>query len=85
MSSFGDILISRPAGKEALLGAKAYIFEDIPTTATITLDFANVNVLAPSWADEFISGLKEIYTNTIEYINTSNPSVKASLKTVLDL
>lgn len=84
IASFGDVLISRPAGKEAFLGAKAYIFEDIPESATITLDFADVKVLAPSWADEFITGVKEMFSNTIEYINTSNPSVKATLKTVLE-
>ena len=26
MSSFGEVLISRPAGREAFLGASAYIF-----------------------------------------------------------
>jgi len=49
----------------------------------IILDFDSVKVLAPSWADEFITGIKSEYSNSIQYINTENPSVKASIKTIL--
>ena len=84
MSSFGEMLMSRPAGREAFLGASAYIFENIAENDTIVLDFAKVKVLAPSWADEFITGLKSKYKANIEYMNTENPSVRASLKTVLE-
>lgn len=83
MSSFSDVLLSRPSGKEAFLGAKAYIFKDIPSNEPIILDFSGIKVLTPSWVDEFITGIKASYTNRIEYINTSNPSVKSSLETVL--
>jgi len=82
VSNFGDILMSRPAGREAFMMAKAYIFREIKND-DIVLDFDNVKVLAPSWADEFITGIKSEYSNPIQYINTENPSVKASLKTVL--
>lgn len=84
MSSFGEMLMSRPAGREAFLGASAYLFSDIAENDTIILDFAKVKVLAPSWADEFISGLKNKYKVKLEYLNTTNPSVAASLKTVLE-
>jgi hypothetical protein len=84
VSNFGDILLSRPAGREAFLMAKAYVFNQLKTDEDITLDFDEIKVLAPSWADEFISGVKREYTNEIQYINTENPSVKASLKTVLE-
>ena len=83
ISDFGDVLVSRPAGKEAFLGARAYIFGEVPSTDTIVLDFTGVKVLTPSWVDEFISGIKGCYTNSIEFTNTTNPSVEASLKTVL--
>ena len=79
MSSFGEMLMSRPAGREAFLGASAYIFENLKENDTISLDFANVKVLAPSWADEFITGLKTKYKVNIEYLNTENASVSASL------
>jgi len=82
ISNFGDILISRPAGREAFLMAKAYVFKEINNNEII-LDFNDVKVLAPSWADEFITGIKTEYKNTLQYINTDNPSVKASLNIVL--
>ncbi len=75
--------MSRPAGKEAFLMAKAYVFNSLTKTEDITLDFENVKVLTPSWADEFITGLKNNYSNKITFLNTTNESVDASLKTVL--
>ena len=83
--NFGEILMSRPAGREAFLLAKAYVFKDINKTDAIILDFDGIKVLAPSWADEFISGIQSEYSNDIQYTNTENPSVKASLKTVLEV
>jgi hypothetical protein len=38
--------------------------------------------MTPSWLDEFITGIKSEFNNEIKYINTENPSVSASLKTV---
>jgi len=83
VSNFGDILMSRPAGREAFLMAKAYVFKDIKTGEIVVLDFDKVKVLAPSWADEFISGIQKDYGNEVQFINTENPSVKASLRTVM--
>ena len=83
INNFGDILMSRPAGREAFLMAKAYVFNELKENDEIILDFHGIKVLAPSWADEFISGIKSEYTNKLEYLNTENPSVKASLKTVI--
>lgn len=80
--NFGEVLMSRPAGREAFLFAKAYVLKEF-NNEEIILDFEGVKVLAPSWADEFIPGIKKQYTDNIQYINTDNPSVKASLKTVL--
>ena len=80
--NFGDVLLSRPAGREAFLMAKAYVFKEIKNNDDIILDFDKIKVLTPSWADEFISGIKAEYTNTVQYLNTENPSVKASLKTI---
>lgn len=83
IDKFGQVLMSRPAGKEAFLMAKSYILDSLKPSEVLSLDFANVKVLAPSWADEFITGLKANYKNKIEYLNTDNESVSASLKTVL--
>ena len=83
IKNFGDILMSRPAGREAFFMAKAYIFRELKKEEDLVLDFNDIKVLAPSWADEFIFGIKSEYPNNLQYINTENPSVKASLKTVL--
>ncbi|MDR0322471.1 MAG: STAS-like domain-containing protein [Treponema sp.] len=85
VSNFGDILMSRPAGREAFLMAKAYVFKGLKADETIILDFDGIKVLAPSWADEFVCGTKNEFTNTVQCINTENPSVKASLETVLEI
>jgi len=83
IKNFGDMLMSRPAGRDAFLMAKAYVLKETKENEEMLLDFDEVKVLAPSWADEFITGIKNEYSNTIQYINTENPSVKASLKAVL--
>lgn len=83
ISKFGEILVSRPAGKEAFLQAKAYIFNNLKEDDSIDLDFSNVKVLTPSWSDEFITGIKNNYKNKLNFLNTQNESVTASLKTVL--
>ena len=82
INNFGDILMSRPAGREAFLMAKAYVFKEIKENDDIILDFDGIKVLAPSWADEFITGLKKEYSNRVQYVNTENPSVKATLKVI---
>lgn len=84
ISKFGEILMSRPAGKDAFSMANAYIFSDLTSDEKIELDFAGVKVLTPSWADEFVTGIKKSFSNTIEFLNTDNESVEASLKTVLN-
>lgn len=76
---FGTILVSRPAGREAFLAAKAYTLHPNPKE-TIELDFSGVDVMAPSWADEFISGIKQNYPNQIVTLPSKNASVIESLK-----
>ncbi|MBR5965063.1 MAG: STAS-like domain-containing protein [Treponema sp.] len=80
--NFGDVLMSRPAGKEAFAMAKAYVIKIHDENEKISLDFKNVKVLAPSWADEFITNLKNEYKNPVEFLNTENESVSQSLKYV---
>lgn len=80
IKKFGKMLISRPAGKEAFAAAKAYVLKDL-AGGEILLDFDGVDVLSPSWADEFISGLNVLYPGiNITYLNTENQSVSATLK-----
>jgi hypothetical protein len=78
ISKFGNILVSRPAGRDAFLTASAYIFKE--GEKEFILDFSEVDVLTPSWADEFIGGIKNKFKDAdIKFDNTLNPSVKETL------
>lgn len=83
LKKFGDILISRPAGREAFLAMQAYSLKDVSPKETIEIDFSGVKVLTPSWADEVITGLNKRFKN-IKTLNTNNVSVKMSLRAIRD-
>lgn len=78
------MLMSHPAGKDAFLLAESHLFNSLDAKEEIILDFADLKVLTPSWAEEFIYGFKDLHKNPMSFINTSNPSVEASLRTVLE-
>ena len=75
MKKFGDILISRPAGREAFLAASAYSLPKGWETMDLELDFENVPVVAPSWLDEFLSGLCSKNKGTIVIKSHGNQSL----------
>lgn len=81
LHKFGTMLISRPAGREAWMAAQAYI---LPKDANerIEVDFSGVAVLAPSWADEFITKLVEQYPGRVTFLPSQNPSVRATFETI---
>ena len=81
VKKFGEILISRPAGREAFLVAKAYLSPKTDKEA-IELDFDGVKVMGPSWADEFVTGLKSLYGQRVVCLPTKNPTIVLSLKTI---
>lgn len=78
LSQFGNLLISRPSGREAYLVAKAYLLSQ--STEEIELDFSGVQVATPSWLDEFITPLRQQYGDKVRCSHTENPSVQASLE-----
>ena len=85
MEKFGTILISRPAGREAALAALAYSIPKVGNE-TIELDFTNVDVLTPSWTDEFLQTLEtQVGKNRINIIEGTNPSVQMTMKTLREL
>lgn len=79
MKKFGELLISRPLGKDAYLTTKAYLLSGT-VTEPILLDFEDVKVLSPSWGDEFISPLVRQYGKKVQFAHMENPSVKATLE-----
>lgn len=80
IKKLGTVLSSRPAGKEALLAVRSSTLRDVKKTEAIELDFAGVDALTPSWADEFVAPLEEEWRDMLHCINTENPSVKATLE-----
>ena len=83
LAKFGEMLVSRPAGREAYLSAKAYLLKD--KLRDIEIDFDGVKVLTPSWLDEFYTLLKNDYPGvSIRFLKSDNPSVTAS-ETVIGL
>ena len=81
LKKFGTMLISRPAGREAWLAAQAYTLPK-DGNENIEVDFSGVAVLAPSWADEFITKLFEQYPKRVTLLPSDNLSVKATLETI---
>lgn len=82
LSKFGNILSSRPSGRDAWLSAQAYLFDKLKPKEKIEVDFSNVSVLSPSWAEEFLTQLKKTYSGRVVFLPSDNPSVKASLEMV---
>lgn len=83
LAKFGEVLISRPAGREAFLAMQAYLIKDLKTDEEIIIDFFGVRVLTPSWADEVITKLAEKFKN-IKLINTDNPTIKPTLEILIE-
>ncbi len=81
LKKFGEVLISRPSGREAYLAMKAYILKGLNKDELIEIDFSGVKVLAPSWADEVITKIAEKFKN-VKLLNTENSSVQATLETL---
>ncbi len=82
LKKFGTTLSSRPAAREAWLAMRAYVLTDKKPGEKIEVDFTGVQVLTPSWADEFISALQMEYPNEVILLPSDNRSVQLSLEFV---
>lgn len=79
MSKIGMKLDSRPSGREAFLAMQPTV-RALKNEETLTLDFSDVELLTPSFADEFVTPLVEIYGSRIRLENIeSNASVRETL------
>ncbi len=79
VKKFGEILISRPAGREAA----AILLSSLTLSDAnelIELDFTGVRSMGPSWLHEVITLLRERYGDRIKCLPSDNASVIASLK-----
>ena len=78
VKKFGTTLVSRPSGKEAWLAFQP-VLNTMSDSGEILVDFADVIVLTPSWADEFLTPLRRRFGKRVTLTNTDNASVKATL------
>ncbi len=80
MKKFGAILNSRPDGREAALR----LFQIVNGTeeTMVTIDLEGVDVLTPSFADEFFTLINDRYKGNkkINIVNANTPVVKSALK-----
>ena len=78
IKKFGTTLISRQTGREAFLALQPFL-GDVKENEIIEVDFDGVFTFSPSWGDEFLTPLLNIYGERMILKNTSNPSVLATL------
>ncbi|MBL7671085.1 MAG: hypothetical protein JNM39_11440 [Bdellovibrionaceae bacterium] len=76
---FGNILTSRPEGREAALILIANELRN--TTDDIYLDFSGVFVMTPSWLGEFVDTL-EAKNKKVFFMKSQNLSVIGSIQTL---
>ena len=78
MQKFGTMLNSRPGGREAFLAIRPSLPRN--GESILTLDFMGVEVLTPSFADEFITNILETYPKKVQFVNTKNITVEKTLE-----
>ena len=81
MKKFGLILNSRSAGREAVLRVRQ-IANGISNTGLI-FDLTGVEVLTPSFADEFFTGITEAYKDKHITINIEGYAGNTVIEDVL--
>jgi len=81
IQKFGDVLTSRQSGREAY-GAFQPTLKELAKDEQLTLDFEGVEVLSPSWADEFLTPLLQVLGHRLTLAHTSNASVKLTIETL---
>lgn len=80
LKKFGNILMSRPEGREAYLIIKESFLKNIKDEK-IEFDFTGVDIAAPSWLDEVLTPVKESYgKERIVIIEGSCSTLKFSLE-----
>lgn len=82
MVKFGALLNSRPAGREAALRI-VQIVNGSASEKNIILDFTNVEILTPSFADELLHLLWDKYgVEKVKIENTMTQTVADSIEAI---
>lgn len=78
LQKFGTTLISRQTGREAFSALQPFL-KEVKEDEMIEVNFDGVLTFSPSWGDEFLTPLLNIYGNRLILKNTGNLSVEATL------
>ena len=78
LKKIGTTLISRQTGKEGYLAIQS-ILREVKENEIVEVDFTGVLTFSPSWGDEFLTPLLNIYGDRLILKNTNNPSVLATV------
>lgn len=81
IKKFGDMLTSRPAGKDAYAGFLPTL-KNIGENEPVEIDFEDVGSLSPSWADEFLTPLLKQYGERLCLKTSQNLSVSTTIETL---
>ncbi len=84
IQKFGTVLTSRQSGREAYAAFRPTL-NNLGEGDKLTLDFEGVEVLSPSWADEFLTPLLHGLDQRLTVTHTSNASVKLTLETLEEI
>jgi hypothetical protein len=79
LNKFGTTLTSRQAGREAYNAIRPLLSE-VKSDENIEIDFVGVVTFSPSWADEFLTPMKDQFKDRMILKETDNPSVIATME-----
>ncbi|HBR81060.1 MAG: hypothetical protein UW63_C0050G0004 [Candidatus Uhrbacteria bacterium GW2011_GWF2_44_350] len=79
LKKFGEVLISRPTGKDAYIGFLPTL-KNLSENENLEVDFEGVFSLSPSWADEFLTPMLQNFGNRLFLIKSQNPSVLTTIE-----
>ena len=79
LKKFGDTLISRQTGKEALAAFQS-TFAELKPDEILEIDFSGVITFSPSWGDEFLTPLLNNLGDRLVLFPSDNPSIKITIE-----
>lgn len=79
LGKFGKTLISRELGSESFKAFQTTLRE-LSKDEELEIDFSEVLTLSPSWADEFLSPLRDLIGDRLVLLPSDNLSVHATLR-----
>lgn len=78
LKKFGTILVSRELGREAYAALQPRL-GGLKPAEKVEVDFTGVDVLSPSWADEFLTPLARQFGGRLWLGESVNRSITATL------